>query len=166
MLPAPQTHHPEDGFRVPPIPATPGRTQPTPRASRSVGAELTGELTSIFGIWCSHSLTGRYPNGHLLARYVTIRQTPRVFWIFLPSPPMARPNQVKRSQFLWHELDEHLCICIEVGWQGRAPVKESQRIPIRGSVALVASAAGTVGFRWSFPRRAGASQIKSLGLVA
>ena len=39
-----------EGFRVPPIPATPGRTQPTPSASRSVGAELTGVAISIFGI--------------------------------------------------------------------------------------------------------------------
>ena len=54
-----------EGFRVPPIPATPGRTQPTPSASRSDGAELTGEVTSILGTWCSHPLTGRYPNGHL-----------------------------------------------------------------------------------------------------
>ena len=38
-----------EGLLVPPIPATPGRTQPTPSASRSVGAELTGELTSILG---------------------------------------------------------------------------------------------------------------------
>ena len=33
-----------------PIPATPDRTQPTPSASRSDGAELTGVATSIFGI--------------------------------------------------------------------------------------------------------------------
>ena len=39
-----------EGFRVPPIPATPGRTQPTPSASRSVGAELAGVAMSIFGI--------------------------------------------------------------------------------------------------------------------
>ena len=39
-----------EGFRVPPIPATPGRTQPTPSASRSDGAELTGVAISIFGI--------------------------------------------------------------------------------------------------------------------
>ena len=39
-----------EGFRVPPIPATPGRTQPTPSESRSDGAELTGVTTSIFGI--------------------------------------------------------------------------------------------------------------------
>ena len=38
-----------EGFRVPPIPATPGRTQPTPSASRSLGAELTGEFTSMLG---------------------------------------------------------------------------------------------------------------------
>ncbi|CAB4713290.1 unannotated protein [freshwater metagenome] len=34
---------------------------------------------------------GRYPNGHLLAWYVTNRQTPRDFWIFLPSASMPRP---------------------------------------------------------------------------
>ncbi len=39
-----------EGFKVPPIPATPGRTQPTPSASRSVGAELAGVAMSIFGI--------------------------------------------------------------------------------------------------------------------
>ncbi len=39
-----------EGFMVPPITATPGRTQPTPSPSRSVGAELTGELTSMLGI--------------------------------------------------------------------------------------------------------------------
>ncbi len=39
-----------EGFRVPPIPATPGRTQPTPSASRSDGAELAGVTISIFGI--------------------------------------------------------------------------------------------------------------------
>ena len=39
-----------EGFRVPPIPATPGRTQPTPSESRSDGAELTGVTTSLFGI--------------------------------------------------------------------------------------------------------------------
>ena len=39
-----------EGFRVPPIPATPGRTQPTPSASRSVGAELAGVAISILGI--------------------------------------------------------------------------------------------------------------------
>ena len=38
-----------EGFRELPITATPGRTQPTPRASRSVGAELTGVAISIFG---------------------------------------------------------------------------------------------------------------------
>ena len=32
------------------IPATPGRTQPTPSASRSVGAELAGVAISIFAI--------------------------------------------------------------------------------------------------------------------
>ena len=56
---------PLEGFRVPPIPATPGRTQPTPSASRSIGAELTGVAISILGIWCSHSLTGLYPSGHM-----------------------------------------------------------------------------------------------------
>ncbi len=35
---------------MPPIPATPVRTELTPRASRSVGAELTGVAISIFGI--------------------------------------------------------------------------------------------------------------------
>ena len=35
---------------MPPIPATPGRTQPTPSASRSDGAELAGVAISIFGI--------------------------------------------------------------------------------------------------------------------
>ena len=39
-----------EGFMVPPIPATPGRTQPTPSAIRSIGAELTGAETSILGI--------------------------------------------------------------------------------------------------------------------
>ncbi len=43
-----------EGFRVPPIPAAAGRTQPTPRASRSVGAELAGAAISIFGISCSN----------------------------------------------------------------------------------------------------------------
>ncbi len=38
-----------EGFMVPPIPATPGRTQPTPSASRSLGGELTGEFTSMLG---------------------------------------------------------------------------------------------------------------------
>ena len=42
-----------EGFRVPPLLATPGRTQPTPRVSRSVGAELTGAETSNLGIYCS-----------------------------------------------------------------------------------------------------------------
>ena len=42
-----------EGFRVPPIPATPGRTQPTPRVSRSVGAEVIGEFMSMLGIYCS-----------------------------------------------------------------------------------------------------------------
>ncbi|MSY16409.1 MAG: hypothetical protein F2675_00720 [Actinobacteria bacterium] len=36
-----------EGFRVPPIPATSGRTQPTSSASRSVGAELTGDSTGV-----------------------------------------------------------------------------------------------------------------------
>ena len=40
----------EEGFRVPPIPDPPGRTQPTPSASRSDGAELTGVAISILGI--------------------------------------------------------------------------------------------------------------------
>ena len=40
----------QEGFSVPPIPATPGRTQPTPSASRSDGAELTGVATSTVGI--------------------------------------------------------------------------------------------------------------------
>ena len=55
-----------EGFRVPPIPAALGRTQPTPSASRSVGAELTGVAISIFGIECSNHWTGEYPNGHRL----------------------------------------------------------------------------------------------------
>ena len=42
-----------EGFRVPPILATPGRTQPTPRVSRSVGAEVIGEFMSMLGIYCS-----------------------------------------------------------------------------------------------------------------
>ena len=67
-----------EGFRVPPIPAALGRTQPTPSASRSVGAELTGVAISIFGIECSNHWTGEYPNGHVLQRYVTKRQTPTV----------------------------------------------------------------------------------------
>ena len=62
---------------TPPIPATTGRTQPTPSASRSFGAELTGVAISIFGISCSNRSSGQYPNGHLLQRYVTYRQTPR-----------------------------------------------------------------------------------------
>ncbi len=45
-----QQNREAEGFRVPPIPATPGRTQPTPSASRSVGAELAGVAISIFGI--------------------------------------------------------------------------------------------------------------------
>ena len=45
-----QTPPGAEGFRVPPIPATPGRTQPTPSASRSDGAELTGVTISILGI--------------------------------------------------------------------------------------------------------------------
>ena len=45
-----------EGFRVPPIPAAPGRTQPTPSASRSVGAELAGVAISIFGISSSNLL--------------------------------------------------------------------------------------------------------------
>ena len=57
-----------EGLRVPPIPATPGRTQPTPSASRSVGAELTGVAISIFGIECSNHWTGEYPNGDVLQR--------------------------------------------------------------------------------------------------
>ncbi|MSW11809.1 MAG: hypothetical protein F2889_06795 [Actinobacteria bacterium] len=40
---------------MPPIPATPGLTQPTPSASRSLGAELTGELTLAFGMALSVS---------------------------------------------------------------------------------------------------------------
>ena len=39
-----------EGFKVPPMLPAPGRTQPTPSASRSVGAELTGVAISIFGI--------------------------------------------------------------------------------------------------------------------
>ena len=39
-----------EGFRVPPIPATPGRTQLTPSVSRSVGAELAGAAMSLLGI--------------------------------------------------------------------------------------------------------------------
>ena len=50
--PHPPRAHPLEGF-VPPIPATPGRTQLTPSASRSDGAELMGEFTSLFGTWCS-----------------------------------------------------------------------------------------------------------------
>ena len=42
-----------DGFRESAILPAPGRTQPTPSVSRSVGAELTGELTPILGIYCS-----------------------------------------------------------------------------------------------------------------
>ena len=57
---------PHEGFMVPPIPAALGRTQPTPSASRSVGAELTGVAISIFGIECSNHWTGEYPNGHRL----------------------------------------------------------------------------------------------------
>ena len=51
-LPSKQWHTAvrQEGFRVPPIPATPGRTQPTPSASRSDGAELTGVATSTVGI--------------------------------------------------------------------------------------------------------------------
>ena len=41
---------PTEGFRVPPIPATPGRTQPTPREIRSDGAELAGVAILILGI--------------------------------------------------------------------------------------------------------------------
>ena len=66
-----------EGFMVPPMLPAPGRTQPTPSASRSIGAEVTGEVTSKLGIWCSLSLKGRYPSGHLHQRYVTNRQTPR-----------------------------------------------------------------------------------------
>ena len=36
------------------MPEIAGRTQQIPSARRSVGAELTGEVTSILGIWCSH----------------------------------------------------------------------------------------------------------------
>ena len=39
-----------EGFKVPPMLPAPGRTQPTPSASRSVGAELAGVAISIFGI--------------------------------------------------------------------------------------------------------------------
>ena len=39
-----------EGFKVPPMLPAPGRTQPTPSASRSVGAELAGVAMSIFGI--------------------------------------------------------------------------------------------------------------------
>ena len=39
-----------EGFRVPPIPATPGRTQLTPSVSRSVGAGLAGAAMSLLGI--------------------------------------------------------------------------------------------------------------------
>ena len=50
-FPQPHSEHKGyEGFRVPPIPATPGRTQPTPSASRSVDAELAGVAISIFGI--------------------------------------------------------------------------------------------------------------------
>ena len=54
-----------EGFRVPPIPAAPGRTQPTPSASRSDGAELAGVAISLFGISCSNRSKGQYPTGHL-----------------------------------------------------------------------------------------------------
>ena len=40
----------KEGFKVPPMLPAPGRTQPTPSASRSVGAELAGVAISIFGI--------------------------------------------------------------------------------------------------------------------
>jgi hypothetical protein len=43
----------KEGFTVSPIPATQGRTQLTPSARRSDGAELIGVATSIFGISCS-----------------------------------------------------------------------------------------------------------------
>ena len=46
---------PEVGRRAPPIAATPGRTQQTPSASRSLGAELTGELTLVLGMALSVS---------------------------------------------------------------------------------------------------------------
>ncbi len=35
---------------MPPIPANSGRAQPTPRINRSLAAELTGALTSLFDI--------------------------------------------------------------------------------------------------------------------
>ena len=49
-IPSKQPPTNRKGCRVPPIPATPGRTQPTPSASRSVGAELAGVAISILGI--------------------------------------------------------------------------------------------------------------------
>ena len=49
----------EDGFRAPPMLPAPGRTQPTPSASRSIGAELAGELTSVLGIMCSNLVAAR-----------------------------------------------------------------------------------------------------------
>ena len=60
-LPSKQSHIPTqqqvarmgpaiEGFKVPPMLPAPGRTQPTPSASRSVGAELAGVAISIFGI--------------------------------------------------------------------------------------------------------------------
>ena len=38
---------------MPPIPATPGRTELTPSARRSDGAEVIGEFMSMLGIYCS-----------------------------------------------------------------------------------------------------------------
>ena len=46
----------KDGCVIPLIPWALGRTQPKPSVSRSIGAELTGELISIFGICCSNLL--------------------------------------------------------------------------------------------------------------
>ena len=81
-----------EGFRVPPIPATPGRTELTPSARRSDGAELTGALTSRIGICPPRLLAISCPSGTFL-RYVKYRHSPRVPCNFLePFPKQLAPG--------------------------------------------------------------------------
>ena len=106
-LPSKQLHTVQasnrEGFRVPPIPATPGRTQPTPSASRSVGAELTGVAISILGISCSNRWKGQYLNRHSTIMVKCVRPKTKGFARFAT----GCPRQQEGGSAGWDPLEQH-----------------------------------------------------------
>ncbi len=102
----------KDGIAAPSTLDAPGRTQPTPSASRSVGAELAGIETSALGTWCSNRLSGQCPNWHLLQRYDTNCHSPKLFGKFLQlvRKPILKPRAASTRRGLntppsgWYEF--------------------------------------------------------------